>query len=233
MGPITAVLFDKDGTLFDFQLSWGEWTTDLLRDLAGGDADRMAALAEAIAFDLGARRFERKSPVIAGTMEDAVACMLPALPEMGAAELIFRLNDAAAAVSMHPAVPLAPLLGALAGRGLALGVATNEAEVPARRQLEVAGVTDLFDFIAGCDSGYGAKPAPGPLLAFAEAMGRAPAEVLMVGDSRHDLVAGRAAGMGTVGVLTGPAQAEDLADLADAVLPDIGHLPALLDHLSA
>ena len=47
----------------------------------------------------------------------------------------------------------------------------------------------------------------------------------MVGDSRHDLAAGRAAGLTTVAVLTGVAVAEDLADLADAILPDISHLP--------
>ena len=50
----------------------------------------------------------------------------------------------------------------------------------------------------------------------------------MVGDSRHDLIAGRAAGMRTIGVLTGMARAEDLADLADVVLPDIGHIPVWL-----
>jgi phosphoglycolate phosphatase len=47
---------------------------------------------------------------------------------------------------------------------------------------------------------------------------------VMVGDSLHDLVAGRAAGMQTVGVLTGPACRAELAPCADAVLPDIGHL---------
>ena len=59
-------------------------------------------------------------------------------------------------------------------------------------------------------------------------MGLAPARVVMVGDSTHDLIAGRAAGMQTVGVLTGPASRADLGKLADAVLPDIGHLPAWL-----
>jgi phosphoglycolate phosphatase len=34
--------------------------------------------------------------------------------------------------------------------------------------------------------------------------------------------------MQVVGVLTGPAEANDLAPHADAVLPDIGHLPAWL-----
>ena len=47
----------------------------------------------------------------------------------------------------------------------------------------------------------------------------------MVGDSAHDLIAGRAAGMQCVGVLTGTATRADLAPLADVVLPDIGHIP--------
>ena len=54
-------------------------------------------------------------------------------------------------------------------------------------------------------------------------------QVAMVGDSTHDLHAGRAAGMTTIGVLTGPATEETLAPFADAVLPDISHLPAWLN----
>ena len=50
----------------------------------------------------------------------------------------------------------------------------------------------------------------------------------MVGDSPHDLVAGRAAGMTAVAVLTGIATEADLGPLADVVLPDIGHLPGWL-----
>ena len=52
--------------------------------------------------------------------------------------------------------------------------------------------------------------------------------MVMVGDSLHDLVAGRAAGMQTVGVLTGPACRDELAPCADVVLPDIGHLTTWL-----
>ena len=50
----------------------------------------------------------------------------------------------------------------------------------------------------------------------------------MVGDSTHDLIAGRAAGMATIGVLTGTAGHADLAPYADVVFPDIGHIPAWL-----
>jgi phosphoglycolate phosphatase len=116
---------------------------------------------------------------------------------------------------------------------LRLGVATNDGEAPARAHLAIAGVSDLFDFVAGFDSGWGGKPAPGQLAAFVARTGLAPAHVAMVGDSRHDLMAGRAAGMRTVAVLTGIAEAPELSPLADAVLPDIGHLAGWLDTLPA
>ncbi len=99
--------------------------------------------------------------------------------------------------------------------GLALGVATNDAEAPARAHLAAVGQEHAFDFIAGYDSGFGGKPGPGMCLGFAKAVGLVPEHVLMVGDSTHDLEAGRAAGMRTVAVLTGMAEAEVLAPIGD------------------
>lgn len=228
MQHLRAILFDKDGTLFDFQQSWGVWAGQVIADLAEGDAARARALAEAMAFDPATARFRPESPVIAGTGDEVAALIQPHLPPQpgGLAGLSARLARAAAEVPLVEAVPLAPLLARLRGAGLRLGVATNDHEHTARRHL--AAHLDGFDFIAGFDSGHGAKPGPGMLLAFCRAMELAPAQVLMVGDSRHDLIAGRAAGMPTLAVLTGVAQAADLVPLADALRPDIGHLPDLL-----
>lgn len=61
--------------------------------------------------------------------------------------------------------------------------------------------------------------------AFAAALDQPPGGCVMIGDSLHDMAAGRAAGMVCVAVLTGPSEARTLAPAADAVLPDIGHLP--------
>lgn len=229
MQDIAAVLFDKDGTLFDFHATWGAWTAFLVHELAGGEAQRAAHLAGVMGYQLAERRFRPESPVIAGTPQDLAALLLPHLPGNTAASLMDRMNALAADAPMAEAVPLAPLMAGLRARGLRLGVATNDAEAPARAHLSAVGVIEAFDFVAGFDSGHGAKPAPGMLLAFAERVGVAPARVAMVGDSLHDLAAGRAAGMITVGVLTGLAAADDLAPMADVVVPDIGHLPALLD----
>lgn len=232
MQTVTGILFDKDGTLFDFNATWSAWAQGFLLEIAAGDDRRAAQLGGAIGYDYGARSFDPASPVIAGTPGEIAEFLLPLIPGTTPAALITRMNAAASAAPMQEATPLAPLLMALSEMGLKLGVATNDAEAPARAHLQAAGVETRFDFICGCDSGYGSKPRPGQLLAFADAVGADPAKVLMVGDSRHDLLAGRAAGMGTVGVLTGMALAEELSDLADVILPDIGHLPGHVAALS-
>lgn len=229
MSRADAVLFDKDGTLFDFHATWGVWAHDVILDLAGGAPDLMARLADAAHYDLGARRFRPTSPIIAGTNREAAECFAAVLPGCRVAEIEIHLMRRAAAAPLAPAVPLAPYLEGLGARGLRLGVVTNDTESGARAHLGAVGMQDRFDFIAGFDSGFGAKPAPGPLLAFARAVAVAPARVVMVGDSAHDLIAGRAAGMQVIGVLTGTASRADLAPLADAVLPDIGHVPDWLD----
>ena len=36
---IRGVIFDKDGTLFDFQSTWGIWTTQVLERIAGSDEE--------------------------------------------------------------------------------------------------------------------------------------------------------------------------------------------------
>lgn len=228
LGGVRGLLFDKDGTLYDFQASWGVWARSILADLSDGDAGLAGRLAAAMRFDPLKSRFHRDSPVIAGTGDEVAALLAPHLPGWpgGAAGLADLIAARAAAAPMVEAAPLRPLMTRLGSAGFRLGVATNDYESVARANL--AADAALFDFIAGADSGYGAKPEPGMLLAFANATGLAPRQVLMVGDSRHDLEAGRAAGMPTLAVLTGVALAEDLAPFADAICPDIGHLPRLL-----
>ena len=112
--------------------------------------------------------------------------------------------------------------------GFALGVVTNAAEAPTLVQLEKMKCLDLFDMVIGCDSGFTPKPAGDTILGFCHHMGLAPAQVAMVGDSTHDLNAGRAAGVGlNVGVLSGPADRAQIVDLAGVILNDVTELISL------
>ena len=229
---IDGLLFDKDGTLFDFRISWGRWAQGFLAQIAR-DAAHTARLGRAIGFDPATGSFAPDSPVIAATAADIAAALAPELPGLTVTDLTDRIDASAAQAPMSEAVPLMPLLTALRDRGLRLGVATNDSEAPARQHLQNHGITGCFDFIAGYDSGFGAKPGPGMCLAFAHQLGLDPARVAMVGDSRHDLEAGRAAGMRTIAVLTGIARRDDLAPHADVVLADIGQIPGWLSDLQA
>ncbi|TMV94939.1 HAD family hydrolase [Thioclava sp. BHET1] len=220
-GEIQAILFDKDGTLFDFDATWGAWASGQLKALARSEL-HLQGLAAAIDFDLDHARFYPQSPVIAGTAGEVADLLLPLLPGYERADLIASLDAAAQQVPLVAPVPLRPLLEDFRAQGLRLGICTNDSEATAHTHARRAEIHELFDMIIGYDSGYGAKPEPGPLLAFADRFGLDPSAVVMVGDSRHDLYAARAAGMRGLGVLSGPASEADLAPVADAVLPDIG-----------
>lgn len=227
---ICAVVFDKDGTLFDLQATWGAFAGDFLRALAGTDAVLLEVLAEAVGHDLSTGRLREDSVIVAETPEAVADALMPYLPDPGPrSAFIARLNMAALSAPLSEAAPLEPLLSGLVEAGYRLAVVTNDAEAPARAHLEAVGAARHFGMILGYDSGHGAKPGPGQILAVAEAFGLPPDRILMVGDSMHDLLAGRAAGTACAGVLTGTARPQELAPFADVVLPDIGALPGWLD----
>ena len=229
MSDILGLIFDKDGTLFDFRATWGGWSRRLLEKLAADNGASATLLGDMIGYDMTSGDFAPGSPVIAHTVCEIAEIMLPCLPGMRLESLVADMNRLALEADLVEATPLLPLVADLSARGVKLGLATNDAEEPARAHLEKAGVAGFFDFIAGFDSGHGTKPDPAPLLAFARRTGLDPASVAMVGDSRHDLVARRRTEMRTVAVLTGIATSTDLADLADVILADISHLPAWIE----
>ena len=232
MQGYSAILFDKDGTIFDFQATWGPFTHGFILDLARG-TERAGPLAEVMGYDLEAQLFLPHSLVVAGSVDEWVEAIHPLLPEWQRGDLVDHIKDQTAVARQVPAAPLEPLLSGLRANGYRLGIATNDGEAPVTRQLTDNGVHHHFDFVAGYDSGWGGKPGPGMLLAFAAHVGTDPADIVMVGDSTHDLEAARAAGMARVAVLTGTASEADLAPHADVVLPSIAALPAWLEATKA
>ncbi|MFN3686665.1 HAD family hydrolase [Salinarimonas sp.] len=236
---LDALLFDKDGTLVDFDATWGPAAYAAMRELSRGDAGALAALMEASRFVEEEMRFLPSSPLVAGSSAEygpvwARALGREATPDFFAEmDALFRVHGLAHLTPIHD--PLG-VLGRLAARGLALGIATNDAEASAHAQAQALGLTPFLDFVAGYDSGFGSKPAPGMVGAFVAKTGLAPHRVGMVGDSLHDLHAARAAGVVAIAVLTGPraeAARPEIEPHADHVVPSIAELEALLDTLSA
>ena len=99
-------------------------------------------------------------------------------------------------------------------KGRTLGLVTSKMREGALRGLELAGLEDHFEVIVGADDVTHPKPHPEPVLKALEQLGAPAADTVFIGDSRHDIECGRAAGVKTAAVLWGPFDRTHLADLA-------------------
>ena len=232
LSSIRGLLFDKDGTLFDFEKTWNSWTSKILTEVSKQSNVSISALADAIDFDLKTGKLLPQSIVIAGTHRQVTAALHTKLSNWDFEHLESYLLDYVIETRQYEVVPLQKYFRKLKSEGLLLGVMTNDAERGAQAHLAAAGILDLLDFVAGSDTGFGCKPAPEPLLAFAKITGLKPDEIAMVGDSLHDLQAAQAAGMMRIAVLTGVATEDELKKHADLVLPSIANLLDLILKIS-
>ncbi|MDW5376791.1 phosphoglycolate phosphatase [Halomonas sp. HP20-15] len=141
---------------------------------------------------------------------------------LGAAEAARRLDgaqrDFLAAYAQAPCVDTTLYPGArealerLKARGMQLALITNKPHAFIAPILGALGLEGLFDVTLGGDSLPVKKPDPAPLLHAAEILGVTPQASLMVGDSRHDIEAGRRAGFRTLAVPYGYNHGEAVAD---------------------
>ena len=225
---IRGILFDKDGTLLDFEATWAPLYRRLSLDLADGDQERAQALLVAGGLDPASGRMQAGSVLGAGTTFDIVRLWFPELRDAEFRAMADRIDAAfhAHGATASVAVPrLVEILQGLSRQGYVLGVATNDATAAARVAIRGVGAEALLPHVFGYDAVARPKPAADSVHAFAEAIDAAPEEIAVVGDNRHDLEMARNAGAGAaIGVLTGNSSAADLAPVADVVLPSIADL---------
>ena len=94
-------------------------------------------------------------------------------------------------------------LDRLRAHGLRLACLTNKPGAFARPLLEQKGLARYFEHVFGGDAFARQKPDPLPLLETCGALGTAPSATWMLGDSRNDALAARAAGCPVVLVTYG------------------------------
>ena len=230
---IRGILFDKDGTLLDFAATWppAYWAAaEMLAGLAGNPAlvNRVMRLG-----GYGEDGVLDPVSVFACGSTDEISEFCAAIPELDGiqdiAGRVDRLFTEFGEQAPWVVDCLDAILEGLHGRGFALGLATNDSAASAEAWIAHNDFGRLFDFVAGADSGYGAKPDPAVFHAFCARTGLAARQVCMVGDSIADAELARASGAGlSVFVETGVAAAADLAALVDHVLPSVADLDRIL-----
>jgi phosphoglycolate phosphatase len=229
---IDLVVFDKDGTLIDFDAMWSPWVIELARRLesvAGVPiADR---LFSELGFDPVADRTIAGSPLAVlpmAVLRNAVTDVVvrAGVSEQDAAVAVDRawfVPDPAA--TARPLADLAAVFASIRGPGRRIAVATSDDHEPTRLTLAALGVEALVDVIIGADDGFARKPAPDAVLRAAAMVGVPVSRTAVVGDTLADLEMGRAADAGRViGVLSGVSARADLEPFADAVLDSVADL---------
>jgi phosphoglycolate phosphatase len=231
---IDFVVFDKDGTLIDFNAMWGGWTLELGRRLDGATRRPVSGdVFAAIGFDPAGERVLAGAPLAVGTMaeirEIVAAVVRRWCPSVAAARRAveaawFEPDPVALA---QPLGDLRGLFAAVRSSGRVIAVATTDDREPTEATLRGLRVREFVAAIACGDDGVGVKPDPSMLLALCATVGIAPSRSAVVGDTPSDLAMGRAAGAGRViGVLSGVGTRDELAPLADVLLGSVSGLLA-------
>ena len=118
----------------------------------------------------------------------------------------------------------------LKAEGRRVAVVTSKNLHGLEKGLDLCGFHGLFDVLVTSDDLEASKPSPEPVHLALARLGAKPAQALLVGDSPHDIAAGRDAGATTAACLWGPFSREQLAaERPDHWLASFADLTRLTD----
>lgn len=232
------VVFDKDGTLVDFDVLWSSKMRRAIDQLAAETRlppDATDRLLRLIGVDPATRTVIAESPLAVTTLAKLGVVATVGLHQAGfawhAAESVVNrvfMPAIEASPTRDDLIPLGPVRGlcsALRGRGVRVAILTSDDRRASEDSLPLLGIADSVEAMVCGDDALASKPAPDGLLKLARDLGVAPARTLMVGDSAADMRTGRNAGVGgCIAVLSGTGRREDLAPLADVVIADVSEI---------
>jgi len=227
-----AIIFDKDGTLIDFDAMWGDWTLQLADRLqATSNLDIRQSLCECYGYDIVHRKIIPDGKLACAPMWRLRELMIETVEALGISTM-----DAAWAVEKAWCVPdpvalarpftdIRKLFMNIHKLGIKIAIATSDDRRPTEAMLAVFGVKDLVAALICADDGVRAKPAPDMVMSLCARMNVDPGQVIVVGDTVADLQMARSAHAGyTIGVLSGVGSLVNLIPLADILIDTIDTL---------
>jgi phosphoglycolate phosphatase len=192
------VVFDWDGTLLDSTAGIALAIQDAARDMGLPVPSRDAA-----------------NHVIGLGLHDALNTAVPSLAPAQYAAFVehYRKHFFAQEESMSLFDGIPELLRDLHARGHELAVATGKSRKGLDRALAATGLGPLFVATRCADETH-PKPHPAMLLELMQVRGRSAPELLMIGDTSHDLGMAKSAGVDAIAVTYGAHAGEGLRGLA-------------------
>ena len=221
--PIQAVAFDLDGTLCDSIPDLAA-AANAMRQTLGMAALPDAAVQSYVGDGIGVLVHRALTDNLQGTAPEA---------QWQQGYTAFVRHYAEHIADRTRAYPETEAgLGLLQSLRIPLAVITNKNEILAVKLLKALKLDGYFSIVTGGDTLPEKKPSPEPLRHVAQVLGVNVANIIMVGDSKNDIISAKAAGSIAVGVTFGYG---DMAQLSQdpATTPDwtINALPDIYAHL--
>lgn len=236
---VDAIIFDKDGTLIDFDAFWVAVSVKALQDvLKKVEREDIPVFAFLTALGVKDGVTDVDSVLSKGTYKQIGEIVHGILKENGCdcdvAEVekfvLDGYNQNAEAGEVQPTCPdLKETLTALKNRNIKLAVVTTDNERITRTCLTKLGVIDLFDAIYTDDGKTPTKPDPFCALDFCRAFGVAKENAVMVGDTLTDVKFARNAGIAVIGLAKNAQNKSLLVPQADVVVEKISDLLSVFD----
>lgn len=234
-----AVIFDKDGTLMDFDAFWVPLSVDAIKDtlrkLHQGEAFLPEILAALGVYD---GKTDMNSVLCKGTYEQMAQTFLSVLDgdtcTMTQRELEMYITEAYRRNVRNATVKatcanMREILLALKEPGRKLAVITTDSMQITQYCLEKLGVADLFDKIYTDDGLLPNKPKPDSALDFCETFGLNKEKVVVVGDTITDVLFARNANVKMIGVANSEKNKRFLKKETEIVVNDISELLNILE----
>ena len=234
-----AVIFDKDGTLVDFDAFWISVTqaalTQVLTDLGRTDVP-----TEPILEALGVRdgTTDINGVLCKGTYREIGEIVYEFLRRHGCtlsceetvARVLEAYNSSMQAGEVRPTSPaLTAMLTSLKEQGKKLAVVTTDNEPITRLCLQKLGIEALFDKIYTDDGRTPTKPDPYCAEDFCRLTGVPKDRTVMVGDTMTDVRFARNAGICVVSIAQNEQSRTVLLPHADVVITDMTQLADILE----
>jgi len=232
------VVFDKDGTLIDFQMMWGSWTEQFAWRLEMASKQPLReALFDALGYDYIRRRVHSGGALCCTPMrhlrslgEDVLKNSALKLSQKEAEDMVSSIWQMPDPVSTaRPLADLPKLFSTLRSMNMKIAVCTTDDHEAAENTLKALKVRHLVDVVVGGDDPIPSKPSPEQLYHICYQVGVAPYDTIMVGDTSTDMKLGLNSGVGlSVGVLDGASSVPDLAQYADVLVPSVAKMPKIV-----
>lgn len=232
---IKGILFDKDGTLIEFEKTWHAIMTRFFEELSQRNifsADDIEKMKQFCGYKKYG--FIKESKVQFMTSGALIEAWLELTGKEKTPMMISAVGEILDEAAVHKSVAIALLphthetLNYLS-RKYYLGIATADSEVSMRHSLKKSGLLNFFQYLGADNGQIQGKPNPEMAYIFCSEMGIRPDELLIVGDSINDYYFAQNAGAVFAGITNSYGSFGEEGTIVTVLVKDLKELVEIME----